>query len=66
MLRTIGLANRNVRELLATYYQFDAPFVVDHSAFRAAIGGHITDWDDAIQATLNSYRSSTGTERNQS
>lgn len=66
MLRAIGLMNRNVRELLATYYQFDAPFVVDHTAFQTAFGGHITDWDEVIQTTLSSYRSSTDTERNSS
>src|SRR4051794_14453276 len=56
MLRVVGLFNRDVRELLSTYYQFDAPFVSDHSAFTAAFGGHITDWDDIVQTTLASYR----------
>ena len=48
MLRALGLFNRNVRELLHTYYQFDAPFVVDDSAFRDAFGGHTTHWDDIV------------------
>ena len=34
MLRALGLLNRNVRELVHTYYQFDSPFIVDDSAFR--------------------------------
>jgi nucleoside-diphosphate-sugar epimerase len=63
ILQTIGLVNRDVRELLATYYQFDSPFVVDHTAFQAAFGGHITAWDEIIRTTLDSYRSSTRTER---
>ena len=37
MLRALGLFNRNVRELLHTYYQFAAPFVVDDSAFRRRV-----------------------------
>ena len=56
MLRALGLTNRNVRELLHTYYQFEAPFIVDDSAFRAAIGGHTTGWDEIIDTTVAYYR----------
>ena len=56
MLRALGLFNRNVRELLHTYYQFDAPFVVDDSAFRDAFGGHTTHWDDIVASTVDWYR----------
>jgi nucleoside-diphosphate-sugar epimerase len=56
MVRTLGLFNRNVRELLHTYYQFDAPFIVDHSAFRDAFGGHTTTWADIIANTIGWYR----------
>jgi hypothetical protein len=59
MLRAIGLFNRNVHELLSTYYQFDAPFIADHSAFTSAFGGHITDWNEIIHATVESHRHST-------
>jgi nucleoside-diphosphate-sugar epimerase len=55
-LRAIGLFNRDVRELLATFYQFDAPFVADHGAFSTAFGGHVTGWDEIIHTTLASYR----------
>ena len=56
MLRALGLFNRNVRELLHTYYQFAAPFVVDDSAFRDAFGGHTTHWDDIVASTVDWYR----------
>jgi nucleoside-diphosphate-sugar epimerase len=56
MLRALGLLNRNIRELLHTYYQFDAPFVVDDSDFREALGGHTTDWDEIVTTTLDWYR----------
>jgi nucleoside-diphosphate-sugar epimerase len=56
MLRALGVFNRNVRELLHTYYQFEAPFIVDHSAFRDAFGGHTTNWDDIIANTVDWYR----------
>ena len=55
MLRAVGLFNRDVHELLSTYYQFDAPFIVDHSAFTSAFGGHITDWDEIVHTTIGSY-----------
>jgi nucleoside-diphosphate-sugar epimerase len=56
MVRALGLFNRNVRELLHTYYQFDAPFVVDDTAFRDAFGGHTTSWADVIDVTVGWYR----------
>jgi len=60
MLRAIGLVNRDVNrdvhELLSTYYQFDAPFIADHTAFTTAYGGHITDWNEIIHTTIESYR----------
>lgn len=56
VLRAVGLFNRNVRELLHTYYQFEAPFVVDDSAFRDTFGGHTTRWDEIIATTVDWYR----------
>src|SRR3954466_12876534 len=54
--RAVGLVNREVRELLATYYQFDAPFVVDDHAFTTAFGGYVTGWDEIVETTLDAYR----------
>ena len=56
MIRAVGLMSRDVRELLATYYQFDAPFVVDFSAFTTALGGAVTNWDEIVERTLSFYR----------
>ena len=56
MLRALGLFNRNVGELLHTYYQFNAPFIVDDTAFRHAFGGHTTHWDDIVASTVDWYR----------
>jgi hypothetical protein len=39
-----------------TYYQFEAPFIVDDGAFRATFGGVITGWDEIIDKTVTSYR----------
>lgn len=38
------------------HVEFNAPFVVDNTAFRTAIGGHVTDWDDAISTTIAWHR----------
>jgi nucleoside-diphosphate-sugar epimerase len=56
MLRAIGLFNRDVHELLSTYYQFDAPFIADHTAFTSAFGGHITHWNEILHTTIESHR----------
>jgi len=64
MLRTLGLFNRNVRELLHTYYQFAAPFVVDDTAFTDAFGGHTTSWNVIVTRTLDSYRTSVSAPHN--
>ncbi len=59
VLRAIGVFDRDVRELLSTYYQFEAPFVADHSAFTTAFGGCVTDWHEVISTTLASFRHAT-------
>ncbi len=58
LLRTIGLVHRPTRDLLATYYQFDEPFIVDDSAFRTAFPAEVTSWDEIIPATVDWYRQS--------
>ncbi len=41
---------------LATYYQFDAPFIVDDTAFTDAFGADNTGWDEIVETTLASFR----------
>ena len=38
------------------FYEFEKPFVVDHSKFGRAFGGAATPHRDALQATLAWYR----------
>ena len=45
-----------LRELRETRYQFQKPFVVDHSKFEAAFGADPTPHEQAIEATLEWYR----------
>jgi hypothetical protein len=56
VLRAVGMFSPDVRELLATYYQFEAPFIVDATAFTATFGGDVTGWDEIIDETVAFYR----------
>jgi hypothetical protein len=54
-LRTLGLFKPAVRETIEMLYEFDRPFVVD--SFRiTALGARHTPLEQAIEATLASYR----------
>ena len=52
----IGLFNRPVRELREMLYEFEEPFILDHSRFEKAFGQIATPLPEAIDATLEWYR----------
>jgi nucleoside-diphosphate-sugar epimerase len=54
VLRALGLFNPGMREML---YEFEEPFVVDHSKFEQAFGKHATPLKEAIGETVRWYRS---------
>ncbi|HQQ78636.1 MAG TPA: NAD-dependent epimerase/dehydratase family protein [Thermoanaerobaculia bacterium] len=56
LLSLAGLFNPGAREMLEMFYEFEKPFVVDHSKFGRAFGGAATPHRDALQATLAWYR----------
>lgn len=56
MLAIIGLFSPDIREMREMLYEFDEPFVVDDSDFRAAFGSDTTPHDVAIAETLAWYR----------
>jgi nucleoside-diphosphate-sugar epimerase len=57
LLRAMGLFNPGMREMIEMLYEFEKPFVVDHSKFERAFGGHATPLKEAIVATVRWYRS---------
>ena len=57
LVNVIGLFNGTVRELKEMLYEFEEPFVVDHSQFEAAFGNYATPLPEAIDTTLAWYRS---------
>jgi nucleoside-diphosphate-sugar epimerase len=46
-----------MRELIEMLYEFEEPFVVDHSKFEQAFGEHATRLEEAIGETVRWYRS---------
>ena len=52
----IGLFNRPVRELREMLYEFEEPFILDHSRFEKVFGQIATPLPEAIDATLEWYR----------
>jgi nucleoside-diphosphate-sugar epimerase len=57
LLRAMGLFNPGMREMIEMLYEFEEPFVVDHSKFEQAFGEHATPFREAIGETVRWYRS---------
>ena len=57
VLRAGGLASPLMRELGEVYYQFDRPFILDSSALSRTFGQQPTPMGEALQATINWWRS---------
>lgn len=51
-----GLFNPVVREVYEMLYEFEEPFIVDHSKFERAFGNHTTPLEAAIKATVGWFR----------
>jgi nucleoside-diphosphate-sugar epimerase len=56
VLRVMGLFNPPLRETIEMLYEFEEPFVVDHSAFEQAFGMSATPLREAIGETVSWYR----------
>jgi nucleoside-diphosphate-sugar epimerase len=55
LLRTLGLFNPTMRELLEMQYQFEEPFIVDSNKIAAKLGVQATPIGKALGHTLSSY-----------
>ncbi|MGO8946709.1 MAG: NAD-dependent dehydratase, partial [Ktedonobacterales bacterium] len=62
VLRTLGLVNPLVREVVEMLYEFNQPFVVDSSQFVHAFGDIATPHQEAVRRTLEWYRLQTQTK----
>jgi len=56
MTRAVGLFMPPVRELVEMLYEFEKPFIVDHSQFEAAFGDIATPHNVAIANTIKWYQ----------
>lgn len=56
MLRIGGIFVPAARESVEMMYQFEQPFIVDHSKYVRAFGNHATPLREAIRRTLTWYR----------
>jgi nucleoside-diphosphate-sugar epimerase len=56
LLWALGLFNPALRETIEMLYEFEEPFVVDHSAFARTFGDHATPLGEAIGSTVRWYR----------
>jgi nucleoside-diphosphate-sugar epimerase len=56
VLRAMGLFNPPLRETIEMLYEFEEPFVVDHSDFEQAFGTRATPLRQAIGETVSWYR----------
>lgn len=52
ILRIMSWFNADIRPALEVFYQFDRPFIVDHSKYEAAFGANPTRHEDAIARTV--------------
>lgn len=57
--KALALFNPVLRELKETRYQFERPFVVDHSAFENAFGAQVTPHREALRETVAWHRGRT-------
>jgi len=62
VLRAMGLFNPGMREMIEMLYEFEEPFVVDHSKFENAFGAQATPLKEAIGETVRWYRSKRAAE----
>jgi nucleoside-diphosphate-sugar epimerase len=56
LLRAMGLFNPGIRETIEMLYEFEEPFVVDHSKFEEAFGEQATPLRESIQRSVRWYR----------
>jgi nucleoside-diphosphate-sugar epimerase len=56
MMQLVGLFSPMARETAEMMYEFDEPFIIDHSRYTAAFGNGVTPHDVAVRETVAWYR----------
>jgi nucleoside-diphosphate-sugar epimerase len=55
-IRALGLFNPMMREIVEMVYEFEEPFIMDSSRFKAAFGDLSTPLNEAIKQTVTAFR----------
>ncbi|MBT8162259.1 MULTISPECIES: NAD-dependent epimerase/dehydratase family protein [Arthrobacter] len=55
-LKLLGAVVPIMREVSASSYQFEMPFVIDSAETQQLLGVSATPWDEALETTVNSFR----------
>lgn len=56
LLKAWGLFSPTMRAVSGSIYQFEQPFILDHSKFERAFGNQATPLNEVIRETVNWYR----------
>jgi nucleoside-diphosphate-sugar epimerase len=56
MLKTLAVFNPMLREVAEMLYEFEEPFIVDHSRYARTFGNHATPLQEAIHTTVEWFR----------
>jgi nucleoside-diphosphate-sugar epimerase len=56
LLRILGVANPDVRGLVEILYQFEQPYLFDHSKYRDVFDAEVTPMSEAVEATVAWFR----------
>lgn len=56
IFKALGLFKPAMREMVEMLYEFEEPFIMDHSNFARTFGDHATPLEEAIRQTVRWYR----------
>lgn len=56
LITGLGIFSPELREVKEMLYEFEEPFVVDHSKYENAFGSDVTPHREALQKTLDCFR----------
>ncbi len=60
LVHLMGLFQPMMREIGEVSYQFEAPFIVDHSKYEKKFGSQVTPLENAIEQTVAWFRTQSG------
>ncbi len=62
LITGLGIFSPELREVKEMLYEFEEPFVVDHTKYEQAFGSAVTPHREALQKTLDWFRQRVSSE----